>query len=221
MRDYSNDLYSLSKKRGTLLERRVDQLAGEMVKCAESGRAINLSTPKHNETTQALNRLVYTDGETFKLNIRYNDTPAKYTFPLRLFPATALPDRFNPAEGHHIRLGTCSFRHLNYDKHVDLYLVRDKDTRGLHQADVDLKAYMNMKKLLEETRNLPSEKRVFLSIFQAGLEPLAVGMNRALVEDLVDRAGKGLSPLTARTIIHVDDNTGEIQEGCLWGVRTT
>lgn len=114
----------------------------------------------------------------------------------------------------HFHIGTLSFRHVDYDKHVDVYLIRDKETRRLLQRDIEELAYERMKELLEAPQ---LEGESYLSIYQTGLEPLVVGLYRALTEHLQHRNQAELGPLRVRPVFYLDDTTGHSHTGTIWG----
>lgn len=77
------------------------------------------------------------------------------------------------------RLATLSARHLDYDEICDMYLLRHAETLKLTNAAVEELAFKRMKEFLVE---LPINQVGRLEILQTGLEPLVLGMYRALRE---------------------------------------
>lgn len=211
------ELFSLAMKGGPSLDKRVESLVDEMLNSLEKGNPVNLSVPKHNEITKALHRLVYMEGEPGKIAIKYNDGSRPRSISVRVLPAPPEPWEFEP-RGVHIAIGTCSFRHLDYDNYVEMYLVRDTETRRLQQAEVDKLAYDKMKQLLDHLLAFPADRgEPHISIYQAGLEPLAVGMYRAIVENLIYRYENGLGSMKIRPVFFIDD-MGNSEYGEVWGL---
>jgi hypothetical protein len=201
-------------KRTISLERRVERLTGEMQAHLESGESINLSIPPHRETTEALHHLVYMGGQPGKLKIEYNDGSKGKPFPLMVLWKPEEGWNWRPKYNLHLHVGTLSFRHVDYDKRVDVYLIRDKETRRLLQADVEALAYERMKELLQAPQ---LEGESYLSIYQTGLEPLVIGLYRALTEHLQYRNQAGLGPLRVQPVFYWDDATGRQATGAIWG----
>lgn len=205
------------------LPERVRRLVAEMEEKSTSNQRINLSVPPHNETTIALNEIVYIrkiPGEEQKrLRIEYNDGSLGKPIPIH---ALVLPENKNekekeknwgswqPKENRHLHIGTLSLRHVDYDPFVDFYLIRDKETRNLSQGDIDALAYDRMLSLLGDSK-LQSE--FYITIFQAGLEPLAVGIYRALVEHMQKRK----EPLRVASIFGLNDGKISVPK-TIWGI---
>lgn len=205
---------SLWKKRVSFNER-VENLVEQMQVRLADDLPLNMSIPPHNETTEALHRLVYMEREPGKLKIEYNDGSRGKDFPVG---AVWKPDegwKWHPKPKQHIHVGTLSFRHVDYDKHVDVYLIRDAETRRLLQADVENLAYERMKDLLAAPQ-LDGES--YISIYQTGLEPLVVGVYRALTEHLQYRNAQGLGLMRVQPIFYLDNQTGRQTSGAIWGM---
>jgi hypothetical protein len=211
---------SLQQKKGSLYER-ADLLAGEMLDCCDNNRTINLSLPPHHETAEALHRVVYKDGVPNILSflkVSYNDGTSGGDFPIRLLWKPP-PNGWNwqPKEHLHLQVGTLSFRHVEYDRFVDCYLIRDKETRHLSQSEIEKLAHQRMKEFLDA----PQFQSVFyLTIYQAGLEPLAVGIYRALTEYMVVRIRQNSDIFRVRPI-YVANESGEFsgrEPLSIWGI---
>lgn len=205
---------SLKRESDEKLAERVARLLSEMHACLKTNTAIDLGTPPHREITEALHRLIYEwdDDTEPRLQVRYGDGTSGEPFPvlgLRLPSGVAFqPDRA-------LNLGTLSFRHLDYDRFVDHYLIRDRETRALTNGEIERLAYERMKDILDDPV-LRGETHI--TIFQAGLEPLAVGMYRTLVEHLRARKQNGLGQLLVQPVFFVDDRSGQPKyDGPLWG----
>lgn len=204
---------SLFRERSETLARRVARLLDEMHACLRENKPIDLGTPPHRETTEALHHLVYDSNNNSeqKLLVEYNDGTKGAPFPvlsLWLLPGQV----FQPHQA--LNIGTLSFRHLDYDHFVDHYLIRDRETRALTNGEVEALAYDRMKIILDDPA-LRSETH--MAIFQAGLEPLAVGMYRALVEHLRARRTAGLGRLLVQPVFMIDTDGQPLYDSPLWG----
>jgi hypothetical protein len=230
------EIHSLFKRRINL-DDRVDLLYHQMKKAINSQEPFNISIPPHVEITEALHRLVYSEGKPEQLKIRYNDRSVISNSELiedlkkknklleinnielkwNLFPVQLLwkPKEFNwdPNQKTHLHIGTLSFRHVDYDKYVDTYLIRDKVTRQLNQKEIEGLAYTNMTKILDSKY---VEDETYISIYQTGLEPLIVGVYRAITLHLVNRNKNGLPPMRIRPIYFINSE-GVKSCGTIWG----
>src|SRR5262245_29566489 len=138
--------HSLIYRRPALHER-VSRLVSEMERHISAKTYFDAATPPHRELTEALHRLAYasaTQKETEHLLIRYADGTKGRPFPVRYLWRVAEPSEWVPR----LQLGTLSFRHLDYDASVDVYLIRDRETRGLSQAAVERLAAKRMSEVL-------------------------------------------------------------------------
>jgi len=204
---------SLLKKRVSF-NKRVENLVKQMQIHLAGDSFLNMSIPPHSETTEALHRLVYMGSDPGKLKIEYNDGSKGKPFPVG---GVWKPDEgwnWHPKQKQHVHIGTLSFRHVDYDKHVDVYLIRDAETRRLLQAEVEELAYGRMKEILEASQ-LKGES--YVSVYQTGLEPLVVGVYRALTEHLQQRNSQGLGPMRIQPIFYLDNETGRQTSGTIWG----
>ncbi len=181
---------------------RLARLVSEMEECVRNNERINLSVPPHVETTVALYTMAYSDGAPDRLRIEYNDGSLGKPFPIRrLWQPPKGWGPWQPKTDQHLHIGTLSLRHVDYDRYVDVYLLRDKETRHLNQGDIDALAYSEMGRLLKSPQ-LHGE--FYLTILQAGLESLAVGVYRALVEHLEYRNEHKLGPMRVASIFRLD-----------------
>lgn len=209
----SKDLASLRTYSELSRQQRIARLIAEMQDHIAAGKALNMSRPPHIEITEALHTLVFQDQPEAWLKVEYGDGSYGKDFPVcRLWEPQGGWD-FQPRQSRHLQIGTLSLRHVEYDYYVDVYLIRDKATRHLSQKGVDDLAYRSMKELLDAPQ-LRGE--FYLTIFQAGLEPLAVGMYRALTEHLIQRNMEGWGPLRVRPVFHFKHD-GEPDAGSIWG----
>lgn len=188
---------SLVQESSLSFEERLRQLTEEMAKCLDSGETIDLSTRPHRVITEALHRLVYAPGGEAGLKVSYGDGSKAKKFPVR---SLRLPDTL-PVwdEDRALNVGTLTFRHVDYDKAVDLYLIRDRETRRLNSGEVHALAYERMGELLSDPR---MECDSYLTFYQTGLEPLVVGAYHALVEHIRERSQNGLGGLVVRPVFY-------------------
>jgi hypothetical protein len=203
------------------IETRIAGVMAEMRRCIQENRFFNMSVPPHRETASALHWLVFevTDAngvsrdEQF-LKVEYNDGTRGQPFPVyRLWK----PDggfSWEPDEERHLRIGTLSLRHVEYDRFIDLYLIRDKETRRLTQSEVEKLAYDRTGEVLGDSF---FQQTSYISIYQAGLEPLAVGMYRAITEHLIYRNQSDFPAMRIRNIFYADSETDYEQVGDIWG----
>jgi hypothetical protein len=204
----SNKPDALMRESSLSLEIRIQSLVKEMQEGIQRNRPVDLSTPPHREITEALHRMVYDQGDPAKLRVIYNDGTKGEPFPVR---ELWLPDSglvWKP--GRVLNIGTLTFRHVDYDNHVDIYLIRDRETRTWTNARVEMEAYKRMTEILSDPL-LAVES--YISIYQTGLEPLVVGMYRALVNHLIDRRENDLPQLCVQPVFFVADN----KPPQLWG----
>ncbi len=203
---------SLRRESVLSLDIRIRNLIDEMRACIASNTAINMSTPPHREITEALHALVYEQGETTTLKIKYNDNSLGKPFPIH---ALWLPSqRLLWKEDQALQVGTLTFRHVDYDDYVDVYLIRDRETRSLSNAGIEELAYLRMNEILSDSR-LAGES--YLALYQTGLEPLVVGMYRAVVDHLRQRRQAGLGQLVVRPIFFVSGHGRRTASNNLWG----
>lgn len=199
-KDKSNIPYALKREPSLPLEERIQSLVKEMQEGIQRNRPVDLSTPPHREITEALHRLVYDQGDPTKIRVIYNDGTKGEPFPVR---ELWRPDSgFVWKPGRVLNIGTLTFRHVDYDSHVDIYLIRDRETRTWTNARVEMEAYKRMTEILSDPL-LAVES--YIAIYQTGLEPLVVGMYRALVNHLKYRRENDLPQLCVRPVFFVDD----------------
>lgn len=201
---------SLARDTVLPLEERIQRLVAKMREGIRDNQPVDLGTPPHREITEALRRLVYEAGEAAHLPVVYGDNTRGKEFPIR---ALWLPDTPLPWK-HHLALhiGTLTFRHLDYDDYTDVYLIRDRETRVLVNADIESLAYERMMEILSDP-HLAGE--AYLAIFHTGLEPLIVGLYRALVEHLRQRRAADLGQMVIQPVYFIE--RGQWATGTLWG----
>lgn len=209
---------SLKTRRVTFKER-LSNLLLEIDNHIEHQTWFNASVPPHREITEALYHLVYKNDSPNKLKIEYNDGSRGKPFPTSSLWKPKGGWNWNPQAKTHLHIGTLSFRHVVYDKFVDMYLIRDKETKRLIQSEIDDIAYERLSKLLREPE-LRGES--YISIYQTGLEPLVVGVYRAIAENLQFRNSNndwGALRIQPIYFIH-EDNEKNIDRGSIWGAKT-
>ncbi|MFN8495660.1 MAG: hypothetical protein U0350_49165 [Caldilineaceae bacterium] len=202
--------YSLERESTLPLPKRIQLLVEEMHTCIENKRSIDLSTPPHREITEALRYLVYEQINPAKLQVTYNDNTHGEPFPVRVLqlPTSGLSWENSSV----LNIGSLTFRHVDYDNYVDVYLIRDRETRRLTNQEIETEAYKRMKEILSD-QSLQNE--TYLAIYQTGLEPLIVGIYRALVEHLLYRSEHKLAQLTVQPVFFVE--SARAATGELWG----
>lgn len=207
-----------SLKRGETapLDKRIRDLVELMHARIADRKPLNFTEPTHREITEALHILAYERGpgggagEGEQLRVTYGDNSKPDVLRVRcLSPCPPV----HIDEARTLNIGTLSFRHLDYDHYVDLYLIRDRETRTLTAGEIDKRAYDRMKEVLEDSALQRAGSQVM--IYQAGLESLAVGLYRAIIEHLYDRRRKGLPTLALQTMYYIDEQNRRGQ-GPIW-----
>lgn len=203
---------SLRQGRRVPLPHRVNALVEAMHRCLVNAKSLNFSEVAHREITEALRIVAYEAGVSpvgSLLKVQYGDGSRGEKLPLQCLTAQAQPRK--PRQTLHV--GTLSFRHLDYDDRIDLYLIRDRETRTLSNAEVEDLAYRRMKQLLEDTVLRRDDSHLVL--YQTGLEPLVIGAYRAVIGELRIRRAKQLSSLTVQPLFFAEEDSAA--RGTLWG----
>jgi hypothetical protein len=203
---------SLRQGKRVPLQQRINALVDAMHRCLSSAKPLNFSDAAHREITEALRTVAYETGSSptgALLKVQYGD--GSLGAKLNLQCLTEAQARFTGARPT-LHVGTLSFRHLDYDDRIDLYLIRDRETRTLSNAEVEELAYVRMKELIED----PVLRRVdsHVMLYQTGLEPLIVGAYRAVIGELLVRRAKQLPSLTLQPVFFADEEGSG--KGRLW-----
>jgi len=195
------------------LDQRISALVETMRTCIANGKALNFSEAAHREITEALRTVVYDAGMPepggAKLKVQYGD--GSTGLPLNVRCLAAAPHHAGDESGS-LHVGTLSFRHLDYDDRIDLYLIRDRETRTLSNGEVDKLAYDRMKELVEDSTLRRTASHIVL--FQTGLEPLIVGAYRAIIEEFLTRRSQQLPALTVQPVFFAEEDRAG--KGRLW-----
>lgn len=208
-----NDRPSSLKFRPPGFAGRVATLVRELEWHIQAGQPFDASVPPHSELTEALWRVAHASPEqlqTGELLVRFADrTRGRSSFPVRHLWPVAPPATWHPR----LELGTLSFRHLDYDSKVDLYLIRHHETRGLVQAAVEDLACRRIREVLSSPALASGG---CINLYQTGLEPLVVGLYRGVTEHFRERGGADeVPPLYIRPIYFEDDEKS--RTGSVWG----
>ena len=191
---------------------RLTALVHEMEQSIRHSQPFDASVPPHRELTEALHRVAHgspAQPEPGELRVRYADNTRGRAFPVRHLWPVPEPAAWQPR----LELGTLSFRHLDYDSKVDLYLIRHRETRGLLQAAVEALAASRMREILASPALAAGG---CINVYQTGLEPLVVGLYRAVTEHFMERAGADeVPPLYIRPIYFVNEEKPDL--GSVWG----
>ncbi len=204
---------SLKREVALALSERIENLVKEMHDCIDTKRPVDLSTPPHVEITEALHRLVYEQGNPAQLQVIYGDNSKGDPFPVRCLP---LPTTLLPwNERRAIAIGTLTFRHVDYDDYIDRYLIRDRETRAMTNREIELRAFERMTEILEDPY---LHTQSFLAIYQTGLEPLIVGLYRAIVKHLQTRYSSRMEQMAIQPIFFAGKGRrSKDAEGTRWG----
>lgn len=210
---------SLDKGASVSLADRIARLAAEMRQSVALKRnmvnLIDLNIPPHREITEALRILVYElsglpdESGPDKLWYRYGASTLESPIPVRSL-STPVPELIW-TDSQTLNIGTLSFRHLDYDSVVDMYLIRDRETRTLTSSEIDHLAYSRMMEILCDPIFSDGGQ---IRMYQTGLEPLVIGVYRAVVDHLRERRKSGAESLVIQPVFHrkLRGNLGK-----LWG----
>lgn len=199
------------------LNQRISDLVDAMRASVDAKKLLNLSESAHHEITEALHTVVYEQDVALskdsnqQLRVEYGDGSRGSRSPLKVRCLSPTPQE-RADERRSLHVGTLSFRHLDYDDRIDLYLIRDRETRTLSNGEVDDLAYDRMKELVQD----PTLRRgdSHLVLFQTGLEPLIVGVYRAVIEELIYRRSNHLPALVVQPVFFADEDG--TRRGRIW-----
>jgi len=215
---------SLLRGRRIPLAKRISDLVDGMHRCVESSQPLNFSAAAHREITEALRIVVYepplpSQPSPPQLKVVYEDGSRPVERPRDGRPSPLLPVRCLAEVSRppidtmpSLNVGTLSFRHLDYDKSIDLYLIRDRETRSLSNGEIHDLAYMRMRELVSDSTLRSRDARIV--IFQTGLEPLIVGLYCAVIEELITRRARSLPTLVVQPTFFADGDRDA--EGAAW-----
>jgi hypothetical protein len=211
---------SLATPRGEGLKKRAERLASKLAAALDNDNPFDLGNYLHTETTEALRMLAFSadpgvgrkmtqlcrssgggeeDWRGRRLRVKFPDGSAGGRFPLRVLTEASRPHTFRSDLA--LRLGTLTLRHREYEDAVDLFLLRDRETRGLSNGEVEGLAFARMKQILDDS-DLGDES--YILMHQSGLEPLVVGACRAVVESMLTHPTRRL--LMMRPIFSVQQD---------------
>jgi len=195
------------------LDQRINTLVEAMHASIANGKPLNFSEAAHREITEALRTVAYevslSEPAGAKIKVQYGD--GSTGSPLNVRCLTEAPQRAVD-ERRSLHVGTLSFRHLDYDDRIDLYLIRDRETRALANGEVDKLAYDRMKELVEDSALRGTESHLVL--YQTGLEPLIIGAYRAIIDELLARRLKQLPTLTVQPVFFAEEDRAG--KGRIW-----
>jgi len=204
--------YSLEREKERGFADRLRQLKIEMKKCLDEDKAIDLSTLPHKMITMSLHGLVYEQGEKKYLKVTYGDGADLKKFPVRSLQMPNPVPIWNESQAFNV--STLTFRHVGYDKLVDYYLIRDRETRRQNSSQNHEMAHQRMKELLSDP---DFEGDTYLAFFHTGLEPLIVGAYQAVVEHFQERSERGLGRLMVQPVFYANEaDENEWATGKLW-----
>ena len=173
---------------------------------------LGLGDYSHTVITEALHQVVYTPEEEAELGLVYASGSRTSNLPVHcLWPHNEPIDRTTV-----LSIGTLSYRHKEYEDgtfaDVDRYLILDRETRALSDLEIDLLAYERMSEQLKDP--FFSRNTAYIEIYQSGLEPLVVGMYRAVVSHLQERNRLGLPKMWIQPVYYVGERGRD--EGSIW-----
>ncbi len=203
-------------------EERIRQLEEEIKASLESSKhpPINFSLPPHNMITEVLYFFAYQKDERenkpekkpVELKVAYGDGSKGKPLKLRVLEPPVTGEGWD--ESRVFNVGTLSNRHLDYDRVVDMYLIRDRETRKLTQnnAEIDSLAYDRMRDILNDP--WISNERVCMRLYQTGLEPLVVGMYRAIIDHLIERHTRKAPLLMIQPVFFIEERDDPAKANC-------
>src|SRR5215208_421527 len=118
---------SLAREESLKFKERLRRLVASMRDSIAQNRPIDLSATPHREITEALHALVYEQGDQAELQIRYDESSKAKTFAVRSLWLPDVEPQWKPDQA--LNIGTLTNRHLDYDRYVDVYLIRDRETK--------------------------------------------------------------------------------------------
>src|SRR5262245_51676204 len=128
---------SLRRSGSLNLDVRINNLVQMMHERLEDGKLLNLSEPSHIEIAEALHVLAYESSDAgapvSELRVSYGDGAKPYRIQVRCLRK---PRNVRVDAKTSLHIGTLSFRHLDYDNHVDVYLIRDRETRSRSPREI-------------------------------------------------------------------------------------
>ncbi len=201
---------SLRRGKNIDLDIRINQLVQLMHARLDEGKPLNFSEPSHIAITEALHVLAYEKSDTGppgvdSLKVSYGDNSK--TQPLLVRCLSDPPDvQINTNDA--LNVGTLSFRHLDYDSYVDVYLIRDRETRSKSPNEIDKLAYERMNEILNDP--FFEREGAQILIFQ-----LAVGLYRAVIHHLCARRLKGMPTVAIQPKYYLGEREGR-GLGSLW-----
>lgn len=191
------------------LAQRVQTLVERMDEHVRLKTDFDPSLPPHVELTEALHRMAFGEEQEGLLQVRYADSTKGEPFPVGSLWQPEPPAKWDAV----LMLGTLSFRHLSYDSHVDLYLIRDRETKGLPQNAVEKLA---AKRMTEVLNSRAMAQGGCITLHQTGLEPLVMGVYGAIVRFFIERSTRDeFPPVYIRPVYYLDDDRKA--SASLWG----
>lgn len=158
---------------------------------ADRPGVVNFSNQPHNVITEVLNEFVYQDTskstEPTYIQVVYTDGSRAEPFPLLCLPGRTKNDLARLDDVHPLRVSLMSMRHLEMDDAVDMAWFRNSEvSKSRTLAETDMFCYEQTRRELKETR---AEGSLRIYLYQTGFQPAVIGFYRALVEELLHRAG--------------------------------
>lgn len=184
---------------------------------ARQGRAgaVNFSNQPHNVITEVLNEFAYSESgrveEPVSIQVIYTDGSQGKPFPLRCLPRRNPDDLAHLAQAQPLRAAMLSMRHLGMDRDVDMAWFRNREvSKARAFSETDEFCYVQTQKQLQQSR-FGGDLRLFF--YQTGLQPAVIGFYRALIEELLHRAG---SPPSIEVIPHYYRGKAGYRQGQPW-----
>lgn len=177
--------------------------------------AVNFSNQPHNVITEVLNEFVHASSGTLEapvyISVIYADGSQARPFPLLCLAQPQASVLEQMAFAPILTVALMSMRHLSLDHNVDMAWLRNREvSKGRTFSETDEFCYVQSQRQLRESRSLGSMR---LHMYQTGFQPAVIGFYRALVEELILRAGN--VPLLQVTPHYYRGNAG-FRTGKVW-----
>lgn len=139
---------------------------------------VRIDRYRHRAITHALHQVVFEAPGGRRQAVPFAFSDGSVTAPFEL-PALDPARRGIPCDARRFSLGLISGRHLERDRVVDCYVLRNWEIKSEEtSAAVEALACERMTELLDELR---SERTTVVDLFHTGLEPVVLGCYRAAI----------------------------------------
>ncbi len=166
----------------------------DAITLSQSGvsRSVNFSNQPHNVITEVLNEFAYSPSGKVEspvyVPVIYSDGSQAKPFPLLCLASRDDNDLDVLSQVPVLTATLLSMRHLALDHEVDMAWLRNREvSKSRTFSETDEFCYVQTQRQLMESRVGGGLR---LHIYQTGFQPAVVGFYRAVVEELLFRAGQ-------------------------------